>query len=211
MTATRRRSHRLGRAIFMVCAILALVVAAGFALSLRAILQNARADARTSADVIIVLGAAVYPGEQPSPALYARTRTGVGLYQQGYAQHIIVSGGLGGYPPSEAEVMRRIALGMGVPEEAIFLEDQSHSTVENFKNSARIMAEHGWDSALVVSDPYHMYRACRVGHDAGLAVYPVPAADSPTWTIPHLRAYYALRETFAMMAYEATRVWRQVF
>jgi len=194
----------------MVCAILALVVAAWFALSLRAILQNARADARTSADVILVLGAAVYPGEQPSPALHARTRTGVDLYQKGYAQHIIVSGGLGIYPPSEAEVMRQVALGMGVPEEAIFLEDQSHSTIENFKNSARIMAEHGWESALVVSDPYHVYRACRVGSDAGLTVYPVPAADSPTWTIRHLQAYYVLRETFAVMAYEITRVWRQV-
>ena len=211
MTATRQHSRRLGRAILMVCAVLALVFAAAFALSLMAILQNAHIDARTSADVILVLGAAVYPGEQPSPALHARTRTGIDLYQNGYAQRLILSGGLGGYPPSEAEVMRRIALGMGVPEEAIFLEEQSHSTLENFENSARIMAEHGWDSALVVSDPYHMYRACRVGRDAGLTVYPVPAADSPTWTIRRLRAYYMLRETIAVTAYEITRVWRQVF
>jgi uncharacterized SAM-binding protein YcdF (DUF218 family) len=63
----------------------------------------------------------------------------------------------------------------------------------------------------VVSDPYHMYRACRVGRDAGLTVYPVPAADSPTWTIPRLRAYYTLREVFAVMAYEIIRIWRQVF
>lgn len=194
----------------MVCVILVLVVAAGFALSLRAILQNARADARTSADVILVLGAAVYPGERASPALHARTRTGIDVYEQGYARHIIVSGGLGAYAPSEAEVMRRIALGMGVPEETIFLEDQSHSTVENFENSARMMAEHGWKSALVVSDPYHVYRACRIGRDAGITTYPVPAADSPTWTIRHLRVYYTIRETFAVMAYEVTRIWRQM-
>jgi uncharacterized SAM-binding protein YcdF (DUF218 family) len=202
---------RFGRIAGVVLALLVLLFAAAFCIALARVLGYAETDARGPADVILVLGAAVYPGERPSPALYVRTQTGVDLYRQGYAQHLVLSGGLGGYPPTEAEMMRRIAVGMGVSEEAILLEDQSHSTLANFENSARIMAERGWQSVLVVSDPYHIYRACRVGRDAGLVIYPVPAAASPTWTIPHLRAYYTLREVFAVMAYEIIRIWRQVF
>jgi len=199
-----------GRVITIALGVLAAAFVTALAITLAKILDYAETDARGPADAILVLGAAVYPGERPSPALYVRTETGVELYRQGYAQHLILSGGLGGYPPSEAEMMRRIAVGLGVPEGAILLEDQSHSTIANFENSARIMAEHGWQSALVVTDPYHIYRALRVGRDAGLVVYPVPAAASPTWTIPRLRVYYTLREAFAVMAYEVVRIWRQV-
>jgi vancomycin permeability regulator SanA len=74
-----------------------------------------RVDARSQedrarrADVIIVLGSAVYPGERPSPSLNARVQHAIALYRAGYATHLILCGGLGTYPPSEAEVMRRLA------------------------------------------------------------------------------------------------------
>jgi uncharacterized SAM-binding protein YcdF (DUF218 family) len=186
----------------------AIVVAISFLLTLLAVLREARADARAPADVILVLGAAVWPGERPSPILLSRIQKGVELYHQGYADTLILSGGLGGNPPSEAEAMRRVAVQMGVPDAAIVLEDRSHSTQENIRNTAAIMAAHGWSSALVVSDPYHLYRACRMARDAGIDAQPVPAEDSHGWTIPRLRAFYTFRETWAAMAYELARLWR---
>jgi len=191
--------------------ILALAVAAAALVALWNILGAARVEKKAPADVILVLGASVWPGEQPSPILRSRIEAGVALYMQGYAPRIIVSGGLGKLPPSEAEAMRRVAVGMGVPPEAILLEDRSHSTLDNIRNTAQIMAAHGWRSVLVVSDPYHMFRACRMAADAGLEAYPAPVADSPGWTIPRLRVYFTFRETFAVMAYEITRVGRWLF
>ncbi|GAB4412113.1 MAG: YdcF family protein [Anaerolineales bacterium] len=172
------------------------------------ILHCAWVEDKVPADAILVLGASVWPDERPSPILLSRIQTGVALYKQGYAPRIIVSGGLGQLPPSEAEAMRRVAVGMGVSPEDILMEDRSHSTLDNIRNSRDIMAAHGWRSVLLVSDPYHMFRACRIAADEGLEAHPVPVMDSPGWTILHLRAYYTIRETFAVIAYETLRVGR---
>lgn len=191
-----------------VATLLLLVALAAPLAALWNILAYARADALGPADVILVLGASVWPDERPSPILLSRIQAGVALYRQGYAPRIIVSGGLGPQPPSEAEVMRRVAVTMGVPPEDIFVEDQSHSTLANIRNSARIMAANGWRSAILVSDPYHMFRACRIAADEGLEARPAPVADSPGWTIPRLRAFYTIREIFAVIAYEMLHVGR---
>ncbi len=187
---------------------LLIIVAAVPLVALWNILAFARVDAPAQADAILILGAAVWPGGRPSPILLSRVQAGVALYQQGRAPRIIVSGGVGGDTPSEAEVMRRVAVAMGVPSEVILLEDESRSTVANIRNSARIMEAHGWRSALVVTDPYHVFRACRIAADAGLEAHPAPAWDSPGWTMPRLRVYYTARETAAVIAYEIFRVGR---
>lgn len=196
------------KGVITVAALLLLAVVSVFLAALWGILSAAQAEAPAPADAILVLGASVWPGERPSPILLSRIEAGVALYRQGYAPRIIVSGGLGKFPPSEAEVMRRVAVGMGVPPEDIFIEDQSHSTMDNIRNSAKILAAHGWGSVLLVTDPYHVFRACRIAADAGLDVRPVPVANSPGWTIPRLRAYYTIREVFAVLAYEILRVGR---
>jgi uncharacterized SAM-binding protein YcdF (DUF218 family) len=169
---------------------------------------EARSAANLSrpADVIIVLGSAVYPGERPSPSLAARTRQAIALYQSGYAPHLIFSGGLGFNPPSEAEAMRRIAINAGVPAEAIVLEDRSHSTEANLANSQAIMNVRGWRTALVVSAPYHLLRAELVAQDLGMSVIGAPARDDPTFAAPHLRIWYTLRESLALLWYYATRL-----
>ena len=66
-------------------------------------------------DVIVVLGAAVWPGGQPSPALQRRILHAVDLWQQGYAVYLLVTGGVGKYPPAEAAVMQRLAVAHGIP------------------------------------------------------------------------------------------------
>jgi uncharacterized SAM-binding protein YcdF (DUF218 family) len=189
-------------------ATLASVVLIGWSLALAAILRCAGTSQRVEADAILVLGAAVWPGESASPILYSRVQTAIELYEQGYADALILSGGLGQYPPSEAEIMRRLAASAGVPDEALILEDRSHSTLDNVRNAAALMRQRGWKSVLVVSDPFHVYRVCRMAEDAGLEPYPVPASDSPGWAIPRLRVYYTLRETLAVMAYEVGHIWR---
>src|SRR5882724_3797868 len=65
-------------------------------------------------DVIVVLGAAVWPGGQPSPTLQRRVMHAVDLMQQGYAVYLLVTGGMGHYPPTEAEVMQRLAVAHGI-------------------------------------------------------------------------------------------------
>src|SRR3954466_9218870 len=74
------------------------------------------------ADAIVVLGSAVWPDEQPSPSLARRIGTGIDLWQAGLAPVLVPTGGVGRYPPAEAEVMARVARSRGVPESALVLE-----------------------------------------------------------------------------------------
>ncbi len=89
------------------------------------------------ADVIIVLGAAVWPGG-PSPALQARVNHAVQLYDEGYADRLILSGGLGEHPPTEAEAMAVAAMDRDVAENALYLEKEARNTWENLQYSKKL-------------------------------------------------------------------------
>src|SRR5215467_5275333 len=93
-----------------------------------AMLQRHKQAAPLSYDVIVVLGAAVWPGEQPSPALQRRVLHAVDLLQRGYAAYLLVTGGVGKYPPAEAVVMQRLAVAHGILPQHILCEDQATST-----------------------------------------------------------------------------------
>ncbi|MFK7987668.1 MAG: YdcF family protein [Sandaracinaceae bacterium] len=118
-----------------------------------------RAPPDTEYDAIIVLGCRVRPDGTASLALARRARHGARLYREGLAPRLVLTGGVGDHPPSEARAAAVIAMEEGVPESAIVLEDASTSTDENAREAAaRIDARR----VLVVSDAYHTYRAARV-------------------------------------------------
>lgn len=102
-------------------------------------------------DVILVLG---------SLDLRVANR-GAELYLQGLAPILIFSGGLGKvtkamWKDPEADLMSRIALDMGVPAEAIFIENQSTNTGENILFTQKLLQDKGLhpQSFLLVQKPY---------------------------------------------------------
>jgi vancomycin permeability regulator SanA len=184
---------------------LLLALVAAFLVTYRVIDARSALDESQPADVILVLGSAVWPNEQPSPSLRARTERAIELYQEGYAPYLLLSGGLGRYPPEEAEVMRRLVTAAGIPEEALLLDKEAHSTWESVEKARQIMEQEGWKSLIVVSDPFHMERALLMASDAGLVAYAAPALDSPTYTIPARRVFYTSREVLALWWYLVQR------
>ena len=56
------------------------------------------------------------------------------------------------------------------------------------------MAEHGWRTCLVSTDPFHEPRCLRMARDLGVEAFPAPAFESPGYTHPTTRLYYTLRE-----------------
>lgn len=163
--------------------------------------RQARVDEARPADVIVVLGSQVRPNGVPSNSLYARTMRGVELYKAGYAPTLFLTGGLGRFPPSEAEVMRRLAVGADVPESALILDEAATSTQESMLTLAREAERRGWRTVLVVSDPFHMLRARQMARDVGLDAYAAPAFSSPLHTIERLRRFYTAREVVALLWY----------
>lgn len=121
-------------------------------------------------DAVVVLGAAMAAPGVPGPALLRRLEHGVGEFFARPAAHLLVSGGLVGPPPAEAEMMRELALARGVPEERIVVEACARNTFENAVYAGRIIRERGWSQVIVVTDASHLPRALFVFRRLGLQV-----------------------------------------
>jgi uncharacterized SAM-binding protein YcdF (DUF218 family) len=147
-----------------------------------------RRDEARQADAAIVLGAAVF-GDRPSPVLRERINHALSLYDAGYVDKIIFTGGLGMTGRlTEAEASAAYARSQGVPAEAILIETTSTNTRENLRNARLVAAENGLQTFLIVSTPYHMKRAVAIAGDLSMEVYP-----SPTRTIRWISSYTMTR------------------
>jgi uncharacterized SAM-binding protein YcdF (DUF218 family) len=160
----------------VVLAISALIIYIAY-ISIRIEQQSTRDEAQP-ADVIIVLGAAEYRG-RPSPVLRARLEHALQLYRRGLAPRILTTGGAGGDPIfTEGGVGRSYLIGKGVPSESIVVELEGETTVHSVAAAGEILRRMGLQSAIVVSDGYHIYRVKKMLQANGLTVYGSPRPDS---------------------------------
>jgi uncharacterized SAM-binding protein YcdF (DUF218 family) len=109
----------------------------------------------------------------------------VSLWKQKLAPRILFSGAaLDPESVSSAELMKRDAVRLGVPTEAILVEPLSASTEENADFTAALMKGHGLHTAILVTSPFHQRRASMLFAQAfaplGLSFINHPALD-PQW------------------------------
>ena len=149
----------------------------------------------------VVLGTQVLPGGRPSRTLDARVRHAARLYAAGLVDRVVVTGGVGKHPPSEAEVMARILREEGVPGEAVLLEDEAESTWDSARLVAALAGREGVSEVLVVTDPLHCVRTAAAFRRAGLIAWAEPVYSSPMWRVPWLRRGQFLREGGALVWY----------
>ena len=157
-----------------------------------------RTDYRRQADAIVVFGARIYANGKVSDALADRVRTGCELYRDGLAIRIIFSGGPGDGDVHETEGMRKMALKLGVPEQAIILDTGGLSTQATVLNTCAIFKDLGVRRVLVVSHFYHLPRIKMSYQRRGREVYTVPAKESYTLTA---MPYFVGREIAALWVY----------
>jgi uncharacterized SAM-binding protein YcdF (DUF218 family) len=115
-------------------------------------------EAPRAADAIVVFAGGVGESGKAGGGYQERVRQAVNLYRAGYAPRLVFSSGYS-FAFAEAQVMRELAMNLGVPAEAIVLETEAGSTFENVVFSARILDREGARSALLVTSPYHARRA----------------------------------------------------
>jgi len=146
-------------------------------------------------ELIAVLGGGAYKNSILSGRSNERMIHGIRLYKAGLAPRILFTGATitdqsekvfgtikGTRDPSmidvaEASIMRDIAVELGLPEEAILLDETSTNTHDNLVAVKRLMDEEGLGRCLVVTSPTHIYRAIRVCDKLGLDCLPAPVGD----------------------------------
>lgn len=119
-------------------------------------------------DCILILGCQVR-GTSLSQFLKERLDKGIELYNEGFAKYILVSGGQGpGEDITEAEAMKAYLVSMGIEENKIIIENRSGNTMENIQYSKKAMNERNLNTAIVVSNKYHLKRASIMARKVGL-------------------------------------------
>lgn len=168
----------------------------------REVLAGARlAPPEGDADAIIVLGAAVLPDGGPSASLRARVEGAAQLWRAGRAPLICTTGASHLRPPGEAVVARALLVALGVPPEAIVMEEKSRNTWGNL-GYARAALPPAIHRVWIVTEPFHMGRAVRFARAAGFEPLPWPVV-SPAWSRPASRARWLARDALSLAFHRA--------
>lgn len=143
-----------------------------------------------TADVIVVLGAALGPEGDLGAALAERVLAGVEAWRAGRAPWLMMTG------IHEAEKMKRRALKLGVPDARVLVEPTARTTRENALRCAELMRAHGLERALVVTQGYHQRRAIAAFRRVGVTACAL--------SFPHRgQLAWWLREAAAWVVYKA--------
>lgn len=134
-----------------------------------------------SADAIVVLAGDVRKGVFPRDDIEvggSRVLKGVRLFRRKAAPLIIMSGGSGDlFDPNfkEAELMKELAVELGVPRDKILVESQSRNTRENMVLTKRLLDEIKAGKIILVTSAFHMPRSLALLRKLGVDAVPVPS------------------------------------
>lgn len=166
-----------------------------------AVVNQARQDEAAPADAIVVLGTAQWDG-RPSTTFRARLDHAHGLYQQGYAELIVLTGGIApGDIYSEADVGLTYLMDQGVPAEHLLSVPIGLNTRESLEAAAEQLSIRGQNSVILVSDAFHMFRVKQIAGNLGLSALGSPTTTSPIRPGSPAEQHYVVREVFAYVNY----------
>ena len=142
--------------------------------------------------VAIVFGAGLTRDGQPTLILRDRVKTAVQLYLSGKVEKLLMSGDNQGVGHDEPGAMRNYAVSLGVPATAIVLDNSGDRT---YDTCYRAKAIFGLDSALLVTQQFHLPRALFLCNMLGIQAVGVDANNYRYW--PPLMLIWNIREQLA--------------
>jgi len=144
-------------------------------------------DDGSSAQVALLLGGKPFVCQE-------RAEAAASLWRAGRVEYIMPTGGVPWDTPfgklTEAELLRRYLIDMGVPDEIILMEAQATTTIENMIFATLQMERkfriYNVSHVLVVTSSMHLNRATRVARNylpASVKVsgYCIPREESDAW------------------------------
>lgn len=148
------------------------------------ILSRFGEKASAGADYVIVLGAQ-WKTSGPSYVLQKRLDAAVKYLYENPETIVIVSGGQGSNEPiSEAQGMKEYLISKGIDETRILMEDASTNTYENLINSSYLLDKQN-NRVVLVTNNFHVFRACGIARHQGYAHLEGLAADSYPAMLPN--------------------------
>ena len=118
---------------------------------------------RDQKNVAVVLGAAVWSGNIPSPALSSRVDKAIELLEEGFVGHIVLTGGRAPGELPESEVALEYAKANGVDPTLITTENMTSSTNDQIKwINNNLPKKNSYSDIILISDAYHLPRVIEI-------------------------------------------------
>ncbi|MCU0333235.1 MAG: YdcF family protein, partial [Ignavibacteriaceae bacterium] len=119
---------------------------------------------KSKKNVAVVLGAAVWSGNIPSPTLSSRVDKALELLEQGFIGKIVFTGGKAPGELPEAEVAYEYARVKGVDTSKVIIETSTSSTADQIRwiQNNLLAYDSSFGEIILISDAYHLPRAIEI-------------------------------------------------
>ena len=162
---------------------------------------SARNAEPIKSDLILVMGAAQFDG-RPSDILRQRLEQALSTYKLGLAPVIYTVGaGAPGDRTTEAAASRNWLIQNGVAKNKILAVSKGRDTLSSTESYVAEAKKRGYASVIIVTDPYHCYRAMSMAKDLGFLASCSPVKSGAA-SVENSGLKYLSRETGAYLAYK---------
>ncbi len=145
----------------------------------------------------VVLGAAVWGGNRPSPILRERINKGFEIYEKKYVPKLVLTGGGSPNELTEGQVEMNELIKYGVDKNNLIVEDKSNSTFEQILFVRdKLYRKNKWDRIILISDNYHLFRSSEICKFNNMNVDCI-STDTPH--TPEGAINFCLKETVAVI------------
>jgi len=119
---------------------------------------------KSKKNVAVVLGAAVWSGNVPSPTLSSRVDKALELLEQGFVGKIVLTGGNAPGELPESEVAFEYARVNGVDTSKVIIENSTSSTADQIRwiRKNLLTENNSFGDIILISDAYHLPRAIEI-------------------------------------------------
>ena len=163
---------------------------------------SARNAEPIKSDLILVMGAAQFDG-RPSDILKQRLEQALSTYKLGLAPVIYTVGaGAPGDRTTEAAASRNWLIQNGVAKNKILAVAKGRDTLSSTQSYVAVAKKRGYKSVIIVTDPYHCYRAMGMAKDLGFITSCSPVKSGAA-SVENSGLKYLSRETGAYLAYKS--------
>jgi uncharacterized SAM-binding protein YcdF (DUF218 family) len=132
-----------------------------------------------SLDAIVLLGCRIGTRRRPTGAARRRTERAARAWREGAAPVIVVSGGRRWHGVCEADALRDLLLGAGVPARCVVTERRSRSTLQNARFAGEVLRARGATEVGIVTCDWHLRRALSAFRRLGFRVVGLAAPSPP--------------------------------
>ncbi|HUC96194.1 MAG TPA: YdcF family protein [Candidatus Saccharimonadales bacterium] len=144
----------------------------------------------------------------------ARANWAISLYKNGWSDTLIFSGAAQDKSgPSNAAVMKDLAIADGVPSASIYIDENSATTGQNAKNTQTIFSQHDIKKVILVTSGYHQRRASLEFNKQakGVVILNSPAQNDKDWSFwwwTTLRGWWlAVSEIVKIIIFYIVGIW----